>query len=148
MRGLNNANIIISSKNYAISTVLCILSHLAQWHVLAFRTSGTFWDLREPQGCPGKLSHFRDDPLACWHTSGMLVCWHTCWHSRQTHGIQTNDEHTASHSGRLQTPDNNCGRFMVSGFMMTSVYLRQSSETTPTPETEKYGQKPIYWTIN
>ena len=36
----------------------------------------------EPPKCPGKHRHFRDDPLACWHTSGMLACWH----SRQTHG--------------------------------------------------------------
>ena len=59
---LNNANIIISSKNYAISTVLWVLSHLAQWHnVLAFRTSGTLWDLWEAQtllGWPsGMLAH-------------------------------------------------------------------------------------------
>ena len=46
-----------------------------------------------PSGTSGKLKHFWDDPLACWHTSGTLVCWHTCWHSRQTNGIQTNDEH-------------------------------------------------------
>ena len=129
---LNNANIIISSKNYAISTVLWVLSHLAQWHnVLAFRTSGTSGNLREPQEHAGKFSHFRDDPLACWHTSGMLAHWHTCWHSRQTHGIQTNDEHTASHSGRLQTPDS-YGQFMVSQVYVTSVDLRQSSETAPT----------------
>ena len=71
---LNNTNIIISSINYAISRVLLVLSHLAQWHnVLAFRTSGTIWDLRDLREHPGKLRHFRDDPLACWHTSGMLA---------------------------------------------------------------------------
>ena len=89
------------------------------------------WDLWEPQGHPGKLSHFRDDPLAHWHTSGMLAHWHTCWHSRQTHGIQTNDEHTASHSGRLQTPGS-CGQFMVS-----QVYVDLSQNTQKLPQPNK-----------
>ena len=84
MRGKTIQISSFQAKNYTISTVLWILSHLAQWHnVLAFRTSGT----------SGKLRHFWNDPLACWHTSGMLACWHTHWHSRQTHGIQTNDDH-------------------------------------------------------
>ena len=65
--------------------------------------------------------------MTLWHAGTLLACWH----SRQTHGIQTNDEHTASQSGRLQTPGS-CGRFTVSGFMMSSVDLRQSSETAPT----------------
>ena len=127
---VKQAIIIISSKNYAISTVLWVLSHLAQWHnVLAFRTSRTSRNLREH---PGKLRHFRDDPLACWHTSGMLAHWHTHWHSRQTHGIQTKDDHTASHPGRLQTPGS-CGRFYGFRVYVTSVDLSQSSETGPTP---------------
>ena len=101
----NNANIIISSKNYAISTVLQVLGHLAQWHnVLAFRTSGTFWDLREPQGHPGKLRYFRDDPLACWHTSAMLTCWHTCL-AQQTDpwNRKTNDDSTVLSLRQPQT---------------------------------------------
>ena len=74
-------NIQISSlqgKTMCISTVLWVLSHLAQWHnVLAFRTSRTSGTSRK---CPGKHRHFRDDPLAC---TGTLLA---CWHSRQTHG--------------------------------------------------------------
>ena len=87
----NNANIIISSKNYAISTVLWILSHLAQWH------SGTMsW----PSGHLGTSGNLRDiqgssvtSGKTLWHAGTLLACWHTCCHSRQTHGIQTNDEH-------------------------------------------------------
>ena len=81
MREITHKNIIITSNQAcAICTVLWILSHLAQWHnVLAFRTSKTSGTSRKHSW---KHKHFRDDPLACWHTSGMMV---HCWYSRLTY---------------------------------------------------------------
>ena len=58
------------------------------YSLLGFEPSGTVASCLDLSGhlgllvCPGKLRHFRDDPLACWHTSGMLAHWN----SRQTHG--------------------------------------------------------------
>ena len=125
-----------------------VLSHLAQWHnVLAFRTSGTLWDLWEAQtllGWPsGMLAH-----------SGMLACWHTCWHSRQTHGIQTNDDHHPLNlvDFRLQAVVVSLWFSGFTGFVMIRWSELEHSETAPTPKTEKYGQKPkpgfIYRTKN
>ena len=94
---------------WAISTVLWILSHLAQWHnVLTFRTSRTAGTSRKH---PGKHKHFKDDPLACWHTSGMagtLAQYTDPWHR------QTNDDTQLSHS--VEDSDGThrwCGWFMV-----------------------------------
>ena len=76
---LNNTNIIISSKNCAISSVLWVLSQRAQWHnVLAFRTSGTSRNVQGSSDTSG---------MTLWHTGTLVACWHTCQHSRQTHDI-------------------------------------------------------------
>ena len=93
---LNNTNIIISNKNYAISTVLWV-----------FEPSGTvaqhlglqdIWDLLGPQGSSDTSG------MTLWHAGTLLACWHTCWHSRQTHGIdRLMMMAQPSHSGRLQT---------------------------------------------
>ena len=73
---LNNTNIIISSKNYTISTVLWVLSHLAQWHnVLVFRTSRTSRNFREPQGMSREAQ--TSSEMTLWHAGTLLACWHT-----------------------------------------------------------------------
>ena len=64
-----------------ISSLQMKLHH--KYSLVGFEPSGTvapylglqdIWDFWKH---PLKLRHFRDDPLACWHTSGMLACWHT-----------------------------------------------------------------------
>ena len=84
----NNTNIIISSKNYAISTVLWISEPsgtVAQ--CLGFQD---IWDIREPQGTSGDVQGSSvTSGMTLWHAGTLLACWHN-W---QTHGTQTNDDH-------------------------------------------------------
>ena len=75
-----HTKIIITNKSYTISTVLQVLSHLAQWHnILAFRTSRTAGTSRKH---PGKHRHFW---MTLWH-AGTPLAHLACWHNRQIHG--------------------------------------------------------------
>ena len=69
-----------------------------KYSLVGFEPSGTvaqclglqdIWDLLGPQGSSDTSG------MTLRHAGTLLACWHTCWHSRQTHGIQTNDDHTA-----------------------------------------------------
>ena len=67
-------------ENNQISSLPMNLNHM--YSLVEFEPSGSvaqcqglqdIWDICNH---PGKLSHFKDDPLACWHTgstSGMLA---------------------------------------------------------------------------
>ena len=64
---------------------------------MGFEPSGTvaqhlglqdIWDLLGPQRSSDTSG------MTLWHAGTLLACWYTYWHSRQTHGIQTNDDHS------------------------------------------------------
>ena len=120
--------------NLSISTVLWVLSHLAQWHnVLAFKTSRSAGTSRKYLE---KHKHFRDDPLACWYTSGMagmLAQLKDPWHR------QTNDNTPLSQSGKtlLAHTDDVVSLWLIMVYMVMKLmsFLSQSRrETSPHSE--------------
>ena len=120
-----------------MSTVLWnLICHLAQWHVKAFRTSGTSVIIQ------GSSVTSR---MTLWH-AGILLAHLACWHCRQTHG--TGRLMMIHHSLNLEDSDDTdrwCGQFtewlkmLMYGDSMLIHFLSQSRQWT-SPHSEKLAQ--------
>ena len=105
---------------------------------MGFEPSGTvaqclglqdMWDLLGPQGSSDTSG------MTLWHTGTLLAHWHAGTHAGtvdrpMAYRLMMITQPLTLVDFRLQAV---VVGFPVSGFMMTSVYLSQSSETAPTP---------------
>ena len=99
-----------------------------------------FQDIWDPLG---PLESSDTSRMTLWHAGTLLACWHAGTHTGtvdRTHGIQTNDDHHPLNLVDFRLQAVVVGLQFIR-FMQISVYLRQSSETAPTPKTEKYSLK-------